>query len=384
MPGLRILSIPSQEWYTYRRTLEEIRPTAAKLFNTIIEGLTSPATQEESKPKQLRKEEHPNIKVSAESYEAALEKFNQIFLDSRLGDGLPLMPPTRERVQWMLSGTTRRPDELLGKCPMKLGNVTIQKLAINSVMAGARPEYFPAIISAMECFVGESGPGQKGEYFFHTLGSSGAFNLVILMNGPLAKEINMNSGMGLFGHGWRANNTIGRAVRLSTITIGQTWPRENDMALTGRVSAHTWFTFAENEDASPWEPYHVSQGFKKDDSVMTLSKVNNIFSTFGGGAVAFWTAQSILDQMAARMGNKTFGYIAVFDPEVVDELKKLGFSRKDVQEWFGQKAGVQPKNVTIAVAGGVPGYCMLFTVMMVNAHVSKKITGANLTKAGRV
>ncbi len=190
--------------------------------------------------------------------------------------------------------------------------------------------------------------------------------------------------MGLFGHGWRANNTIGRAVRLSTITIGQTWPRENDMALTGRVSAHTWFTFAENEDASPWEPYHVSQGFKKDDSVMTLSKVNNIFSTFGGGAVAFWTAQSILDQMAARMGSKTSGYIAVFDPEVVDELKKLGFSRKDVQEWFGQKAGVQPKNVTIVVAGGVPGYCMLFTVMMVNAHVSKKITGANLTKAGRV
>ena len=117
-------------------------------------------------------EEHPNIKVSAESYEAALEKFNQVFLDSHLGDGLPLIPPTRERVKWMLSGTTRRPDELLGKCPMKLGNVTIQKLAVNSVLAGAKPEYFPAIIAAMECFVGENGPGQKGEYFFHTLGSA--------------------------------------------------------------------------------------------------------------------------------------------------------------------------------------------------------------------
>ncbi len=384
MPGLRILSIPSQEWYTFRRTLEEIRPTAAKLLSTIIEGLTSPATQEEAKPKQLKTEEHPNIKVSAENYGTALEKFNQVFLDNHLGDGLPLVPPTADRVKWMLSGTTRRPDELLGKCPMRKGNVTIEKVAINSVMAGAKPEYFPAIITAMECFVGESGPGQKGEYFFHTLGSSGAFNLMILMNGPMSKEINMNSGMGLFGHGWRSNNTIGRAVRLSTITIGQTWPRENDMALTGRVSAHTWLTFAENEEASPWEPYHVSKGFKKDDSVMTLAKINNVISTFGGGAVAFWTAQSILDQMAAKMANKSFGYITVFDPEVVDELKKLGFGRKDVQEWFGQKAGVRPENVTVVVAGGVPGYCLLFSVMMVNAHVSKKITGATLTEAGRV
>lgn len=383
MPGLRMLSIPSQEWYTYRRTLEEIRPTAAKLLDTIIDGLTRPATQEEAKPKQLKREEHPNIKVSADTYESALEKFNQVFLDNHLGDGLPLVPPTAERVKWMLSGTSRRPEQMLGKCPMKFGNVTIEKLAINAVMAGARPEYFPAIITAMECFVGESGPGQKGEYFFHTLGSSGAFNLVILMNGPMVKEISMNSGMGLFGHGWRANNTIGRAVRLSTITIGQTWPRENDMALTGRVSAHTWFTFAENEEASPWEPFHMSLGFNKDDSVMTVVKVNNIFSTFGGGAVAFWTAQSILDQMAARM-TKNFGYIAVFDPEVVDELKKIGFTRKDVQEWFGQKAGIKPENLTVVVAGGVPGYCLLFTVMMVNANVSKKITGAPLTKAGRV
>jgi len=87
--------------------------------------------------------------------------------------------------------------------------------------------------------------------------------------------------------------------------------------------------------------------------------------------------------MAARM-TKNNGYVAVFDPEVVDELKKLGFSRKDVQDWFGQKAGVRPENVNIVVAGGVPGYCMLFTVMMINSHVSKKITGATLTKAGRV
>jgi hypothetical protein len=126
----------------------------------------------------------------------------------------------------MLSGTSRSPSEVLGKCPMKLGTVTIDKITINAVMAGAKPEFLPVIIAAMECFVGENGPGQAGERFFNTLGSSGSFNLVIMANGPIVKEINMNYGMGLFGHGWRANNTIERAVRLSTINIGHCWPRE--------------------------------------------------------------------------------------------------------------------------------------------------------------
>ncbi len=382
MPGLRTLSIPSREWYTYRRTVDEIRPVVAKLLENIIDLLTRPLTEEEAKPKQRKPEIHPPIKVTAESYEAALERFNEVFLEKHMGDGLPLIPPTSERVKWMLSGTNRRPDEFLGKCPLKFGNVTVEKIAINSVMAGAKPQYLPAIISAMDCFVGESEPGEDGEYFFHTLGSTGAFNLVIQFNGPLAKELGIHSGIGLFGHGWRANNTIGRSVRLSTITIGHCWPGENDMALTGRINPHTWFTFAENEDESPWEPYHVSKGFDKEDNAVTVSKVNSIFSTFGGGAVAFWTGQSILDQMAARM-SKMGGNIAVFSPEVADELKKSGFSRKDVQEWFGQKVGKPPGNINVIVAGGVPGYCLLFGIMFMNAHVSKKITGATLTKAGR-
>jgi hypothetical protein len=381
MPGLRILAVPSREWYTYRRTVEEIRPVVATLLAAIVDGLTRPLTEEEAKPKQRKAETYPPIKVSAESYEAAIEKFNEVFLEDHMGDGLPLLPPTRERVQWMLSGTSRRPDEVLGKCPMRFGNVTVEKVAVNAVMAGAKPEYLPAILSTMDCFVGESAPGQNGEYFFHTLGSTGAFNLVILFNGPLSRELNINSGIGLFGHGWRANNTIGRSIRLSTITVGHTWPGENDMALTGRINPHTWFTFAENEEASVWEPFHVSKGFNKEDNVVTVSKINPFVSTFGGGAVAFWTAQSILDQMAARMG-KTGGYITVFSPEVAEELKKLGFSRKDVQEWFSQKVGIPPGNVDIVVAGAVPGYCLLFGIMFMNAHVSRKITGATLTKAG--
>jgi len=234
----------------------------------------------------------------------------------------------------------------------------------------------------MESFVGENKQGQDGEFFFHTLGSSGSFNLVILVNGPIANEINMNSGIGLFGHGWRANNSIGRAVRLSTINIGHCWPRVNDMALTGRASAHTWFTFAENEEMSKWEPYHVSRGFKKEDSTVTVTKVNNIYATFGGGAVGLWKAESILDQIAGRL-SKTGGSWLVINPEINWELNRLGFSRKEIQEWLSEKTGMMAQNIQIAIAGGVPGYTVLWGIMNMTAHVTKKVRGAILTKAGR-
>lgn len=212
MPGIRLLPIPSEEWYRLRGTLEEMRPVTAKGIDTIINGLTRPLTQEEKNPKQREVEDYSPIRVSGESYEEAYEKFSQLLLENHLSDGLPLVPPTADHVKWMLSGTSRRPEEVLGTCPLKHGIVTIEKIAINAVMAGARPEYLPAIIAIMEAFVTESGPGQDGEYFFHTLGSSGGFTLIIMVNGPIAKEINMNSGIGFLGDCWRANSTIGRAV----------------------------------------------------------------------------------------------------------------------------------------------------------------------------
>ena len=379
-----MVSLPSEKWYTLRRTLDELRPVAAEAFNTIIDAITRPLTTEEANPPQQEIEEAgpAEITVTAESYPAAVEKFNELFLENHMGDGLPLIPPTAERVKWMLKGTSRSPDEVLGKCPLKLGTVTIEKIAINAVMAGAKPEYLPVIIGAMECFVGESGPGEEGEFFFHTLGSSGAFNLVIMVNGPIAEEINMNSGMGLFGHGWRANNTIGRAVRLSTINIGYCWPRVNDMALTGRASAHTWYTFAENEESSSWEPYHVGRGFKKEDSTVTVSKVNSIYSTYGGGAVGLWKAESILDQMTERIFRRGATFI-VFNPEVHVELNKLGFNRQSVQEWISEKTGIPANNIHTAVAGGVPGYTVMWGMLNINSHVTKRIYGATLTKAGR-
>jgi hypothetical protein len=361
-----------------------LRPLVEAAFNPIVEALTKPLTAEEAKPQKRAAVEYPPVRITGADYEDAVEKFNASFLENKMGDGLPLVPPTREAVARMLKGTSRSPSEVIGKIPMKSGIATIEKIAINAVMAGAKPEYFPVVLAAMEAFVA---PGYTGMGFWHMMGSAGSFTLTIQVNGPIAKEINMNSGIGFLGDCWRANNTIGRAVRLATRNLGHTWPAENDMALTGRNSPHTFYTFAENEAQSPWDPYQVNEGFGKEDNTVTVTKVGSYGGSgatmFGGGAVATWTEQGVLDDMVKSMGKGRGSYMVWLHPECALGLSKMGFkTSKDVQQWFAKKTGMPEKNFSISVTGGVPGYSLLWSYETV-AHVTKKITGATLTKAGR-
>lgn len=253
MPTVRRREISSAEFYKLRGEVETIRPMVENMFDDFIDALITALTPEETNPAQATGGDDvpARIMVVAESYRVALEEFNQMYLDKRWGDGLPLVPPTPEAVQWMLAGTNRDPYEVLGKVSPKLGIATIEKIAINAVMAGAKPEYLPVIISAMEALTDENFDN------LHVLVSAGSFNLLIVVSGPITEEIGMESGIGFMGHGWRANNTIGRSIRLSTLNIGHTWPGFNDMGATGRISPHTFFTFCENSKLSPWLPYHA-------------------------------------------------------------------------------------------------------------------------------
>jgi hypothetical protein len=379
MPGMRMVTIPSEKWYRYRGTLEEVRPMAEAALDPILAAIATPLTPEEAEPPQESMVELPPISITGTDYADAVEKFNEQFLENRMGDGLPLVPPTRKAVDRMLQGTSRSPQEVIGKVPMKFGIATIEKIAINSVMAGAKPEYLPVIIAAMEAF-------SAGE-FWHMMGSSGGFTLIIMVNGPIAKEIEMNSEIGFLGDCWRANSTIGRAVRLATRNLGHTWPAVNDMALVGRPSPHTFYTFAENEEMSPWEPFHMSLGYKREESTVTVTKVGSYIGTVGqkvgGGAVATWTEQLILDGMAELVTGTRNGYWTWFHPEAAQGLAGMGFnSGQDIQEWFAKKTGLQAENVSVAVTGGVPGYSMIWSYER-NAYATSKIHGATLTEAGK-
>jgi hypothetical protein len=226
-------------------------------------------------------------------------------------------------------------------------------------MAGARPEYLPVIIAAIEALTDDSFDD------LHVLASAGSFTLMIVVSGPIAKELKMNSGIGFLGYGWRANNTIGRAIRLSTLNIGRLWPGVNDMALTGRVSPHTFFTFAENVDLNPWQPYHVTQGFGPGDSCVTIASVGSAspMQNFYGGLIGTWTAKGILDNMVAGIirtdrtlikewGNKGVGpitgsgqgarnHMVVLFPALAAELDRMGFNQQRLQEEVYRRAVIR-------------------------------------------
>jgi hypothetical protein len=186
MPTVRLITVPDTEYYEKRISVQTVRPIAEKAIDDIVGALTRPLTADEANPKPFVKEKLEAIQVNADSYELAAEKFNEKFLENHWGDGLPLVPPTPERVRWMLTGTSRSPQEVLGTVAPKNGIATIEKIATNAVMAGAKPEYLPVIIAAMEGLL------DKEYDLLHPQVSTGSFTIMIAVTGPIAKEINMN------------------------------------------------------------------------------------------------------------------------------------------------------------------------------------------------
>jgi peroxiredoxin len=186
----------------------------------------------------------------------------EFMFDQGLTDGLPVVPPTPERVLKMLRGTRRDSQEVVGTCAPNYAPVTIEKIAINAVMAGCKPEYLPVVIAAAEVIC-------TPEYNIHgiTATTYGA-TPIIVVNGPIRHRLKMNMGINVFGQGNRANATIGRAIKLIVRNIGGGRPGEVERAAFGTSSKYTC-CFPEFEEKNPWEPLHVERGFNRGDSVVT-------------------------------------------------------------------------------------------------------------------
>jgi hypothetical protein len=178
-------------------------------------------------------------------------------------DGLPLVPPTPERVLAMLEGTSRAPGEVVATVPPDLAPCTVEKVAINAVMAGCKPEYLPVVIAAVEAACTDT-------FNVHgVLATTMGVGPVIVVNGPVRRSIGMNSGINVLGQGNRANATIGRALQLVIRNVGGGRPGEVDRATYGNPGK-LGFCFAEDEEGSPWEPLSTDFGAAPGTSTVTL------------------------------------------------------------------------------------------------------------------
>ncbi|MDP6180275.1 MAG: UGSC family (seleno)protein, partial [Desulfatiglandales bacterium] len=186
----------------------------------------------------------PKLSASRIEVSDSVEDFYELVLENRWGDGLPVIPPTEERVMKMFAGLDRKPSDVTGGMPPSNNDVTIEKIAVNAVMAGCLPEYMPILIAAVEAMIEPS-------FNLHGIqATTSPVAPLVIVNGPIRGKVNLNCGRGCFGPGWRANATIGRAIRFLLINIGGALSGDVDMATYGSPAKYT-FCIGEDEENSP-------------------------------------------------------------------------------------------------------------------------------------
>jgi len=191
------------------------------------------------------------------------ESVFQFMIDQGWSDGLPVIPPTADRVQAMLDYAQHDASELVGYINPDAGSATVEKIAVNAVMAGCLPEYMPVLIAAVQAITEPS-------FNIHGLQTTtNPVSPLLIVNGPVRETIGLNSGRGTLGPGFRANATIGRAVRLLLLNVGGARPWTTDMSLHGSPAKYI-SCMGENEEDSIWDPLHVERGFSPDQSTVTV------------------------------------------------------------------------------------------------------------------
>ena len=260
----------------------------------------------------------------------------EFFFEKVWSDGLPVVPPTEERLAAMLAGTTRDPEELIGLVPPLMAPATVHAIALHAIMAGCKPAYMPVLIGAMECLLEE----RLNLLLLQATTSAGA--PFVLVNGPYAQEIGLNGGMGCFGPGFRANATIGRALRLMMLNLGGGIPGVTALSSFGGPWRYT-YCVAENEADSPWPSYAVAHGFGPDENVITAIPLE--------GPVLVWDDASqtserlvvaIADMMSALGGGNIYrqaDMAVVLSPQHAQVFAKAGLSRDAVHALLISKAG---------------------------------------------
>lgn len=250
-------------------------------------------------------------------------------------DGLPVVPPTEKSIAAMLAGAALRGDEVLGEIPGRGAVVVADKVAVNAVLAGCRPEYFPVVLTAVRALC-------RSDFAYHGPASStGGSAIVVIVHGPIAHRLGVNAGNNAFGQGVRANATIGRAVRLVMMNVMQTRPGLLDRATLGNPGKYA-FCFAENAEAAPWEPLHVARGLGADRSAVTVYASNSLYQIYNQLAA---TPEPLLRCFADALSNlgvpnvKGFNQsLLVFAGEHTELLAKSGWSRRDVQQFIVEHA----------------------------------------------
>ncbi len=328
MPNLPFAAYPG---HVNLASVEDLQKNVATVMvDQIIKGLTVQPAEAKPAP-----EPGPRDIV----FEGSFEEVNRFFYNREWSDGLPVVPPTVDKVSKFLKFTSRSPDEVLGVLLPDNRESTIWNVAVNGVMAGCRPEYMPVLVAIIEAM---SDPKFGQEHLGQTPGTE----VLITINGLIIKDLGFNYEQGALRVGFQANTSIGRFWRLYLRNVAGFLPHKTDKGTFGG----TWrVVLAENEDAIAkigWEPMSVDQGFNAGDNVVTVSSCTEANQALGAGAP---TAEGILDNVVGRMlDNQLFVGMAyrpertrpqiILSPCLADGIARGGYSKDKVRHYFYEHA----------------------------------------------
>ena len=249
------------------------------------------------------------------------------FIERGWTDGLPIIPPTVDRVNVFLEQTRKSRNEVVGYEPVKERTVTVEKVAINSVMAGCKPEYFPIVLAAMEAVL-------EPKFNPHGMTASTMGSAVLtVVSGPIAREVGLNGSTSVFGPGHRANATIGRAIRLCLINATGSRSGEIDKATLGHAGKYTW-CITENSESSPWTTLGEDRGTKRDENSVTVfagltpTQISNHSSRDPETLLT-----SFKDALFAAGPSQT-EIVIVLCPEHTKHLKNAGWSKRQIKDYL--------------------------------------------------
>ena len=331
LPDLAIAEYPGVPMVDSSDELQ--RKVETQLVPRIISGLSQPLGDQSSAA--ATAEPAPRDIV----FRGSLDEINEHFQRNFWADGLPIVPPTLARVERFLKFTDRAADEVIGTCPLANRLATVWNVAVNGVMAGCRPEYMPVLLAIIEAV---TDPVYKVE----DAGSTPGWESMIVLSGPIAKELGFNSGQGVMRSGIQANTSVGRFLRLFLHNVAG-FHHAPEGADKGSIGQSFLVAAAENEDAVAeigWQPYSVDRGFRAGENIVTVQSVVAISApTYSGSDNASEHAELIADVI----GQRTCGYwsavgmvyanwhpLIMLGPSIARVFAQNGWSKDDLRQYL--------------------------------------------------
>jgi hypothetical protein len=334
---------------------DKIQAGVRQAMGDVIAALTLPLKTEEESPSP-----RPTEVTRGSVFSGDLLEVQKFYYKRGWTDGLPILPPTREAVDEMLSGTDLPADHVVGKMLPRLGKVSVEKIAINAVMAGALPTAMPLLIACVEAVLDPL----SGFGIFEV--STGSWAPFYIFNGPIREQLRINASTGALSPGDLANASIGRAMGLIVKNLGGARKAVEDMGVLGNPAKYA-MVLAENEEASPWEPQHVQHGFARDDNCVTVSFPNSYVQIVPRGTDDAGILETIKDRLGTRWRQLTL----LVCPSHAATLADAGWTlQRLIEELHGTRGEVPPtgvgrlsgpESVRVVVAGGPGAWIGLVT-----------------------